>query len=137
MRQRCEREVVELHRFFEDWFYGRTDDFSRAEAALADDFVMVSPRGEVRSRQALLDGLRQAHGCRRGDAFTIRIDNCEVRAVEFGLALVTYEEYQQLNEREAGRISTALFRVDPNAPCGVRWLHLHETWLPGNANLAL
>ncbi len=137
MRQRCEREVIELHRFFEDWFCGRTEDFARAEAVLADSFVVISPRGELRTRQMLLDDLRDARGCRRGDGFEIRIERCEVRAVEFGLALATYEEWQRLEAREAGRISTALFRVDREAPCGVQWVHLHETWLPGNTNLAL
>ncbi len=137
MRQHCEREVVELHQFFEDWFCGLTDAFERVEAALADNFVLISPRGEMRTREKLLEDLRVARGCRRGDPFEIRIEACEVRAVEFGLALVTFEEWQRLGEREAGRVSTALFRVDREAPCGVRWMHLHETWLPGNANLAL
>lgn len=137
MRQHCEREVVELHQFFEDWFCGRTDGFGRVEAALAANFVLISPRGELRTREALLENLRLARGCRRGESFEIRIEDCEVRTVEFGLALVTFAEWQRLGDREAGRVSTALFRVDREAPCGVRWIHLHETWLPGSANLAL
>ena len=130
MRQRCEREVTELHRFFEDWFCGRCTDFARAEAALAPDFVQISPRGETNDRAALLAGLRDAAGCRRDDDFEIRIEDLTVRVVEFGLALVTYREWQRLGAREAGRFSTALFRVERDAPCGVQWLHLHETWLP-------
>ncbi len=137
MRQRCEREVVELHRFFEGWFCGRTDDFSRAEAVLAAEFVLISPRGQLRTREELLGDLSGAKACRQGTSFEIRIGECEVRTVEFGLALVTYKEWQRLDGREAGRLSTALFRVDADAPCGVHWLHLHETWLPGNSNLAL
>ncbi len=129
MRRRCEQEVVELHQFFEDWFCGRVDDFARAEAALSEDFTLVSPRGTTTSRDALLDHIKSNHGGRAEQNFSIRIENFELRHVEFGLAVVTYEEWQTLDEREAGRVSSAVMRVDANAPCGVRWIHLQETFL--------
>ncbi len=129
MRQHVEREVSELHRFFLGWFRGEEESLERVERALAPGFVQISHRGEVVPREVLLEELRKMRGCRRGDDFEIEVREVQIRAVEFGLALVTYEEWQRLDERRAGRISTALMRVDSHAPCGVAWLHLHETGL--------
>ena len=133
-------EIEELHRFLVGWLGGtlpRTEAaFAAFASVLAPDFAIVSPRGVVTERAALLGELEAAHGVHGGPgkAFAIRIENVVLRHDGDGLALFTYEEWQEIGGAAANaRISTVLFARDAAAPNGLVWLHLHETWLPGHA----
>jgi hypothetical protein len=119
-------EIEELHRFFEQWLSGETDDFSRCDRAFASDFTMVGPRGDVRTREIVVRGLQGARGQRR---VAIRIENVNVHPLEGGLQLARYQEWQDADGVSQGRISTALFRPRADAPCGVEWVTVHETFL--------
>ncbi|MEM7309582.1 MAG: DUF4440 domain-containing protein [Planctomycetota bacterium] len=133
--RRPEDEIVDLHRFFHDWFAGRLDDTDQAYArfadALAPAFRLTSPRGDTAEREALLAGLRRAHGA---VAKEVEVDAVAARPVADGLWLVTYREWQRdpgaPGEPWTGRASSALLREDPAAPGGFLWEHVHETWLP-------
>lgn len=132
----CRAEVEGLHAFFSRWFEGRCPDddvtFGRLAEALAGDFALVRPDGSRAARGEVLARVRSSHGAHappRG-AFTIRIEDFRPRAADGDLAFVTYEEWQRVDGRENGRSSAALFRVDPRAPGGVAWLHVHEVALP-------
>lgn len=133
-------EIEELHRFLVGWLGGtlpRTEAaFAAFASVLAPEFTIVSPRGGVTERAALLGELEAAHGVHGGPgkAFAIRIENVTLRHDGDGLALFTYEEWQEFGGAVANaRISTVLFGRDAAAPNGLVWLHLHETWLPGHA----
>ncbi len=137
MQARCEKEVLELHRFFQDWFNGvlepTDEDFARFRDVMAEGFVIVTPGGSLREREALVSRLRSAHGSWRRDgqpAGRLWIENVRFHRREGALALVTYEEWQETGDGTRGRLSTALFRPREDAPNGVEWLHVHETWLP-------
>ena len=60
LSEACLKEVIDLHRFFEDWGNGKLPDtdesFARFSGAVADDFEIVSPEGGVTSRAALVSG---------------------------------------------------------------------------------
>jgi len=127
MHEPCRTEVAELHRFFERWLSGETEDFARCEAALADDFTMIGPDGRLVDRPTLVAGLRAAHKARR---VRIEIRNFDGRQVDDRLFLATYQEWQDQGNEIRGRQSTALFGRKEPAPNGVAWIHLHETWLP-------
>lgn len=132
----CRAEIVGLHDFFERWFEGRLPDeddaFARVADALAEGFELIDPDGSRRDREEILVSIRSGHGSHAasGRSFGIRIENVEARALGEGLALATYEEWQSVDGEENGRVSSALFGSDPDAPDGVAWLHLHETRLP-------
>jgi hypothetical protein len=144
---RCAAEVVALHEFFEAWLSGRidrTDDaFARFADALDPGFHIVSPSGEVRDRESITSGVESAHDA-HPDGFGIRIENVQTRdhvvaAADHGdgdagdRCLLTYEEWQTNrggDGDETARLSTVLFREAPDAPGGVAWRHVHETWLP-------
>lgn len=134
-----EREVHELHRFFQEWFRGELEDgdsaLGRLDAALAQGFTMVTPGGVRRPRAELLTGLRAARGSRSDERppFRIWIEALEARPLGRDLLLCTYEEWQTVPGGRRGRLSSAVLAPDPGAPRGVLWLHLHETWLPGPA----
>ncbi len=134
MKQSCENEIIELHRFFEDWFMGRLEDseegFARFAGALADGFTIISPGGKVTGRTDLLRSLRSAHGAYAGDgSISIRVANVQQRQASEDHFLLTYEEWQDSGSGERGRLSSVLFRRRPGARNGVEWLHVHETWL--------
>lgn len=131
MTDSCFLEIRELHEFFEDWFGGRlaNDDasFSRVASALAADFELISPRGVRDDRDRILAQIRGAHGKR--SSLTISVEDLRARACHDDVCLVTYEERHRTPESVTRRISSAWFRRRADAPRGVEWVHLHETWL--------
>jgi hypothetical protein len=132
------REILELHEFFVDWFTGacaKSDaEFDRRFTSHFDPaFHIVLPGGLMLPGAALGEGLKQAHGS--NPAFRIRIRDLRERAVPgTEVVIATYEEWQKhaLNSEPVNnaRLSSATLRLAPNAPNGVLWLHLHESWLP-------
>lgn len=128
------QEVIDLHAFFEAWLGGTAPNtdaaFARLPAALAEEFSMVTPDGGRLSRSAVVGWLRQAHGS-KGDrgTFRIRVVDPECLLVRPPLAAVGYVEVQTSGGSSRARRSTALFEAAPDAPGGVRWLVLQETWV--------
>jgi hypothetical protein len=131
------REIVDLHRFFVDWYHARLPRtaaaFARCGDALAEGFALISPGGEILERDPLVAMLERAHGSRQGSDFEIRIERPDARAVGDGLLLARYEEWQRNAGIWRGRLSTTLLQEEPAAPAGLIWLHVHETWLPDSA----
>lgn len=137
----CRREIEELHVFFEEWFEAAVPDddvtFARVAEALAEDFELISPDGRRRDRDTTLASIRGGYGEHAGEGkeFRIEIHDLRVRWALDGGALLTYEEWQTSDGSENRRLSSAWFRRAEEAPRGVRWVHLHETALPGRENL--
>ncbi|MCR9247402.1 MAG: DUF1080 domain-containing protein [bacterium] len=132
---RCAREIVELHQFFEDWFAGRIpandETFARFADVLHPEFHIVGTSGKVLDRAAILEFVRRGHGRSAGAATpsVIEVRNVQWRSSLDGGHVLTYEEWQGQGHADSGRTSTVLFRRDPAAPNGLRWLHVHETRL--------
>lgn len=128
-----EREIVELHEFFQAWFNGDLPDtdasFQRFAGTMGPDFAIVSPGGQLSGRDPLLKGLRSMHNARQGSR--IWIENVVLRQEIGDMLIVTYEEWQQTPDTEArGRLSTVVFQKQAGLPNDLLWLHVHETWLP-------
>jgi hypothetical protein len=127
-----QREVEELHEFFQKWFNGEVPDtdasFERFAGVLAPTFHIISPDGTVHDKASTLPVVRGGHG--RG-GMRIWIRNYEHRLLIGGsVAMATYEEWQETEEGTRGLLSTALLEQADGTPNGLRWLHVHETWLP-------
>ena len=135
MKVQVEREIKDLHAFFEDWFTGRSsntdESYARFSMALDDDFVIVTPEGQSIPKPPLLDGLRSAHASRAESegGFAIRVENIDARDLGQGHWLVRYEEWQDSGGEKKGRISSAVLVENDSAPGGFTWMHVHETWL--------
>ncbi|MDX1660427.1 MAG: DUF4440 domain-containing protein [Gemmatimonadota bacterium] len=135
MIEACRREIEELHAFFEGWFEGTLPDdeatFARVADALAEDFELISPDGRRRDRGTILASIREGYGDHAGEGkrFRIEIHDVRPRLVVAETALLTYEEWQTSDGSKNRRLSSAWFRKVDAAPCGVRWIHLHETAL--------
>ena len=119
-------EIKALHVHFVELFTGRTADLTRCSAAFSPDFAMVTPAGTRLDRAAILAGLAAA---RAPADFRITITN--VRRLWEGpnSALLQYVEQQYRDGRTTRRLSAVLFEAAPDAPCGVIWRYLHETWM--------
>ena len=123
------REVRERHDAFVEWFVRGTEKAVMAsiDAALGPDFAQVSPSGATYGRPALIDMLRGARATREAD-FAIAIEDDRVLWSARDAALVAYVERQWIGGETTRRRSTALFTLDPDAPGGVLWRHVQETW---------
>ena len=142
LKERCQKEIVELHGFFQDWFNATiepTDEsFARFADVMAPGFSIIGPNGRTRELATLVEGLRGAHGSWRepgSDApgsGSIRIENIRLQLIISSAALVTYEEWHDVRGEVRGRASTVLFELQHGLPNGVAWHHVHETWLPEN-----
>ncbi|MET3578059.1 hypothetical protein ABID19_001076 [Mesorhizobium robiniae] len=128
---RASAEVVDLHRFFVDWFVaGSADraDFSRFERVMAEGFQMVAPDGQILDRDAVLDHVRTSRATCDGD-FTISIEDIRASWQADDAIVLCYVETQQRAGKTSRRRSSAVFTTSSSAPNGVEWRHLHETWL--------
>lgn len=134
LEERCEKEVVELHAFFEGWFNGSIPDtdesYSRFTGVLADGFAIIGPSGNLTERQELVEGLRSSRSPEGSEPIRIWIEDFRFHRLGGDMALVTYEEWQQRGNQRRGRLSSALLRQRAGTPNGLEWLHVHETWLP-------
>lgn len=132
----CEQEVIGLHRFFEAWFRGEFADrergFRRFAEVMDPGFAIVSPRGMSTQLDALSEGLRGAYGTWE-PGWSIEVRDVAVRHLHADVVLVTYVEAQHVRGKDTARLSSAWLRQDESTPNGMRWLHVHETWMPGMA----
>ena len=131
MLAQFERENIELHQFFQDWYNGvlapKECEFARLENALAPGFTMVAPDGNLLHRGELVAGLRAAQHSREG--MRIWIENVGVRHDLGKIFIVIYQEWQEIEGRITARLSSATFTSAKETPNGLIWLHVHETWL--------
>lgn len=138
----CIEEAHRLHVVFQDWLRGTSprtpEGFAPFADALADPCRVVSPLGTVTERPELLTEFEANHGVlsAQGEAFVIRVENAIVLRRWENQALVSYEEWHDLDGESSARLSTVLYTADNAAPLGVSWSFIHETWLPGLAPVA-
>ena len=132
-------EIHDLHVFLDGWLGGKlprdAETYAGFEAVFEPGFVMISPNGATTRLADLLRNLEGAHGARAGAVppFAIRIEKLTPLQIWSDQALVAYEEWQDLPEGTTARQSSVLLRRAPETRNGVRWLHLHETWIEGHA----
>jgi hypothetical protein len=131
MSENWKQEIVELHRFFEDWFRGELPStegvFSRFSTVTGADFVIITPTGQLIERAELIPNLRAAHGSRPD--VRIWIEGAKLRQQLGDIRIATYEEWQRQGESTSARLSTVVFREQAGVANSLVWLHVHETWL--------
>ena len=128
---RAAREIVELHQFFEDWFCGRVElseeCFARFTSVTAEEFHLISPSGVMIDRSQALPWIWEMHGTR--PTTRMWVDKVQVISRCTGCRVAVYEEWQESPDERTVRLSSALLEDDADAPNGLRWLHVHETWI--------
>ena len=124
-------EIDQLHAFFEAYFLGTipADDMGRFADVLDADFTIVGPNGAVSDRAETLDAVRQGHA--HTSDMTITCRDHELLHADPSTVLATYVEHHDWTDgRHNARLSTVAFRADTAMPNGLRWLRVHETWVP-------
>ncbi|VVT27419.1 hypothetical protein [Hoeflea sp. EC-HK425] len=127
---RAQAEVVNRHHFFVEWFTGRAGE-AELEASLrafAPDMVMIEPDANTIGRDDVVVMISNARGKRPAD-FEIRVDLISARLIDSDTVAVVYDEHQVIAGEKSARRSSAVFSADPEAPEGVVWRHLQETWI--------
>ena len=126
----AEEEVLARHRFFVRWYTGQAagDDLDRSARLFAPDFRIVGPDGSETDGRAVVAELMQRRGL-RPPQFAIRIQIRDSHMIGAHSALVLYDEHQSGDGPTTARRSSAIFSGAADLPEGVRWRHLHETWL--------
>jgi len=124
-------EIEALHEFFVGWFTGALPESAFQEGFLDRfdaDFILVPPAGVTLGIDELASGVHGAHAT--NPEFRIAIRNVRVRRVHGDWVLASYEEWQRnalaSTPPDNGRAATVLFEIGEP----MRWLHVHETWLP-------
>lgn len=126
-------EVESLHEFFCGWFGGRLPKSSFESQFLSrfsEDLIFVPPAGMLLGLENLSKSVFSGYAS--NPDFRIQIRNVEVHREFDGHILATYEEWQR-NALESeppdnGRVATVLF----SSSKPLKWLHIHETWLPSD-----
>ncbi|MFI0355682.1 nuclear transport factor 2 family protein [Actinomadura sp. 9N407] len=120
-------EIIEHHRFIESWLRGTATDVSGFLEMHTPDFTWYDPDGSLAMLPDLAGAMEKAHGT---------VPDLELRIREprellngDGMVVATYEEHQTGNTRRA----VAVFVPDPKARNGLRWRHLHETWIQADS----
>ncbi|MBU4528120.1 MAG: hypothetical protein KUA43_20105 [Hoeflea sp.] len=123
-------EVIKRHAFFVEWFTGRAaeEEMEISLRAFAPDMTMVEPDASMIGQAEVIAMLRSARGKRPAD-FAIRVELVGARQIGNDAALVIYDEHQVIDGVKSARRSSALFTADADAPEGVVWRQLQETWI--------
>ena len=131
----CEKEIKDIHVVIEQWLAGTctntNESFSNFSNRLSKEFVIISPRGVLTTYDELCSNMKTAHGSTSD--LKIWIEDVQLRHETNDTIIVTYQEWQQRGNDETtktARLSTVTFKKLGND--NIEWLHLHETWLPGN-----
>jgi hypothetical protein len=132
MQALCEKEIRELHTFFEAWYQGaiaNSDDaFQRLEGVLAPAFTLITSDGYTFTRDQVLALLRDEYGARPD--IKMWVDNVRLRYTAGDVILATYEEHGTTADGERATLITALLCQRPERPNGLEWIHIHEVRLP-------
>ena len=128
---KARQEIEVLHEFFVGWFSGALPESEFEPAFLSrfdPDFILIPPAGSQKGLEDLASAVRSARAT--NPDFRIEIRQVVVRRVLDQHILATYEEWQRnalaSTPPDNARTATVLFEnTNP-----LRWLHVHETWLP-------
>ena len=133
MHTLVEREIRDLHTFFEAWYRGAIDDtdvsFARLESVLAPEFTLITSDGFTASREQLLPLMRAEYAAK--PEIEISIKNVQLKLASGEILLATYEEHGVTANGPRATLITVVLRRNPNTPNGLEWVHIHEVRLPG------
>ena len=126
--ENIEKEITELHQFFESWYRGNIENsersFSRLADVLAAEFALITPDGHVVERKQLLDLMRTEYATK--PEIKIWVENCQLRFSDQNVFVVIYEEHGIDKDRKQESLITAVFRKNQKQVNGLEWVHIHE-----------
>lgn len=131
LEDQARNEIEALHEFFVGWFSGALAEESFESVFLprvCGDIVYIPPAGHQWGYAELVDAIRGGYASNLD--FRISIRNVRLRRNLTDHLVVTYEEWQRnalvSTPPDNGRVATVIFEKGDQ----LRWLHIHETWMP-------
>ena len=131
LEQELRQDIEGLHEFFVGWYNGNLPPAAfetEFVARLAPMFTIIMPSGVELGMDSLSSAMRESFG--KNPGFHIEIRNVQLIHSDANTAIASYEEWQRTEqgglESVSGRVSTVVF----SRGTALRWLHVHETWLP-------
>ena len=135
MQVSYEKEISELHTFFEAWYRGAIANsdsvFHRLADVLAPEYILITSDGYTLEREQVLSFLRSAYSAKPD--IDIWIKNIQLRIETAEILLITYEEHGTTGNKKRATLISAVLRKNPAKPNGVEWLHIHEVSLPSSS----
>ena len=127
-----QKEITELHQFFEKWYRGKIENtgqsFSRMADVLAAEFTLITPDGHVVERKQLLDLMRSEYFAK--PEIKIWVENCRLRFSDQNVYIVIYEEHGVDKNQKRVSLITAVLRENQKQVNGLEWVHINEVHLP-------
>ncbi len=124
-------EIEALHQFFCGWFGGTLEQSCFGEQftqRFTPDLVFIPPAGRLLGLADISASVKAGYDS--NPEFRVQIRNVSIVREWQDYVLATYEEWQCNALASAppdnARIATVLFRKEDR----LRWLHIHETWMP-------
>lgn len=130
------REIEDLHVFFVNWFNGKAPKQalkSQFSARFHPNFVFISPGGQVLQLNQLTAGITSTYATHQN--FRIKIRDVAIRHDLGNYLMATYTEWQIGSKRtptKNGRLSSVILTKQ----WPMKWLQVHETWLPEDVQAA-
>ncbi|RJQ75752.1 DUF4440 domain-containing protein [Pseudonocardiaceae bacterium YIM PH 21723] len=130
-RTGSDMEIVDHHRLIEAWFNGAVPgteaELDRILERHEPDAALIGPDGQLCQGEHLIKRLRDGYASVPG--LSIEIRNVQPVLSTGDLVIASYEEWRRWIGGSNARTSTVVFTLDSDARHGLRWRHLHETWL--------
>nr|WP_237534293.1 DUF4440 domain-containing protein [Streptomyces sp. SID3343] len=117
-----------MHVLVEGLLTGAERDVAEFARAHAVDFTLTEPGGRTMDRDEVLKMIEGARGAVPG--LRIAIEDVRVVAADGAFVAAAYRETQTRADGSGDvRAATVVFEREESAPYGLRWRHLHETWV--------
>ncbi len=125
-----EKEIRELHRFFQRWFAGNIEkrEINRLDNVIHENFILITPSASLLDKKILMQFIQESYGTKKD--IRIWTDNINIHAEINNIYIVTYDEFQTLDEHKTIRRSSAVFRFNSDKINNLEWIKVHETWYP-------
>lgn len=126
---KCNKEVIELHDFFLNWFTGKAieSDFIRFSDHISPLFQLITPTATVIDYDGIKNMIKNSYNSR--NEMEMWIENVSTWKLSSDIYLTTYHELNMEDGTKTRRLSTAIFRVNEKCVNSVEWVHVHETWV--------
>lgn len=140
LAQQCEDEIRALHTIFVTWFRGKAPIETLKNDLLqrmSSQFSHVAPNGHmVIGRDVLIRYLTEKYSCYKDRTFSIDVYNVQLLWSSPTHCLAGYEEWQSWDDEDEengvqqfGRLSTCLLERVSDGSGGLKFIHVHETWM--------
>lgn len=122
---RARREVEELHAFFGRWYAAPVEaDLDRVSGALAPEFELLAPSGDLLTRQQLLSELAANRGAYPD--LSITVEELELSPSRDDEITARYTEVHWEGGKCERRRCCALLRQSARTFNGLEWLAISE-----------